>query len=103
MPTRRTSLGSMRSATPDDLPDTRVVQDRPRAPREVQRVLPVPGPAPRDLRPRHPYPAETQRFEKGGDAPDHRRVNPPVAHQPAATDQLRARLELGFDEQDRLP
>src|SRR3712207_9471627 len=99
MPTRRTPVGSMRSATPDDRLDTRVVQDRPRAPREVQRVFPVPGPAPRDLRPRDPYPAETQRFETGGDAPDHRHVNLPVAYQPAATDQLRARLELGFYEQ----
>src|SRR5215212_6149435 len=103
MLTRRTPLRSMRSATPGYLPDTRLVYGRPRAPHEVQRVLPVPGAAPSHRGPGHAHRAETQSIEEVGNLPDHHRVNIRVAHQPAATNQLGTGFELGFDEQNRLP
>src|ERR687897_612040 len=102
MPTQRTSRGSMRSATPDDLRDPGFVQRRPRSTHEVKRVLPVASPPSRDRRPRETYRAEPQRLEGARDVPDHRRVNPWIAHQTAAADQLWSRLELGLDEHDRL-
>src|SRR5918995_3888825 len=103
MPTRRTPLKYMRSATLDYLPDTRLVQGRACPPREVQRVLPVPGAAPWHRGPGHAHRTETQSLEEVGDSSDHHRVNLRVAHQPATTDQLGTSLKLGFDEQDRLP
>src|SRR5215210_1333961 len=103
MPTQRTSPGSICSATPDDPLDVRFLQGARRAAHKVQGILPISGPAARDPRPRHADRAEPQGFEEAGHASNHRRVDLRVAHQPSATDQIGAYLELGLDEQDCLP
>src|SRR5918994_1231497 len=103
MPTLRIRPTFVVSPTADHLSDARLVQGRLRSPEQVHRVLYIPrlpscdGPSCRTDG------AETEGTEVPGDAVYHRDVHLPGPYQASASYGLGSRLELGLDQQDRLP
>src|SRR5215210_4542714 len=102
MPTRRISAAFMVSLTSDHLADALLIQGRLLSPEQVHRVLHVPrlpscyGP------PRHTDCPEAEGTEVLGDGQDHGGMYLPVPYEASATYGLGPRLELRFDEHDRL-
>src|SRR5215211_417111 len=98
MPTLRTSI---RSAT-DYLPDERLLKRRLFSTHQVKRVLSVPRPPSCNLRAGKASGPKSKGCEEPGDAQDHSLVDLGISHQPSAADEIWPRLELRFDEQNRL-
>src|SRR5215203_5076703 len=103
MATRRISAAFIALATADHRPESCFVHGRLCSPEKVDRVLHVPGLPSRDGTPRHADSAETERTEEFRDAQYHSDVHLRVAYETSASDRLGTRLELGLDEQYRLP
>src|SRR5215218_9105204 len=103
MPTLRIRPAFMVSPTADHLSDARLVQGRLRSPEQVHRVLQIPRLPSCDSPPCNTDGAEAEGTEIPSDAVYHRDVDLPVPHQASASYGLGSRLELGLDQQDRLP
>src|ERR687889_295321 len=103
MPTLRIRAASRVSPTADHLSDSHLVQARLHSPEKVHRVLEIPRLPSCDGPPCHTNSTETERTEVPGDAAYHGGVHLPVFHHASASYRLGSRLELGLDQQDRLP
>src|SRR5215207_11142317 len=103
MPTLRIRAAFMMSPTADHLTDTRLVQVRLRSPEQVHRVLEIPRLPSCDGPQCRSDSTETEGTEVPGDAAYHGGVYLPVFHHASASYRLGSRLELGLDQQDRLP
>src|SRR5918993_5874454 len=103
MPTLRIRAAFMVSPTADHLSNAHLVQGRLRSPQQVHRVLQIPRLPSCDGPPCRTDSTETEGTEVPGDAAYHGGVYLPVPYEAAASYGLGPRLELGLDEQDRLP
>src|SRR5687768_15999779 len=103
MPTLRIRAAFMMLPTADHITDARLVQVLLRSPEQVHRVLQIPRLPSCDGPPCCTDGAEAKGTEVPGDAAYHGGVYLPVSYQASASYRLGPRLELGLDEQDRLP
>src|SRR5918998_1255984 len=101
--TRLTRPAPIFSATCHDLPRARLVHRRPRAPDQVHRELLVAGLPPGNSRGRQVHGAKPEGSEQPHDVQDRGGPDRRVADEAAAAYQIRSRLELGLDEDERLP
>src|SRR5918995_5317569 len=103
MPTLRIRAAFMMLPTADRLTDARLVQVLLRSPEQVNRVLEITRLPSRDGPPSRPDGAETEGTEVSGDAAYHGGVHFSIPYDASASYRIGPRLELGLDEQDRLP